>query len=152
MPLAKLQFKPGVDKESTSYGAEGSWFDSNLIRFRKGNPEKMGGWTKLSTSTIQGTGRSMHIWSALDGAKYMGLGTESKFYIEEGGNYFDITPIRRTVTLGSNPFTSGASGSGIVTVTDTAHGAVVGDFVTFTGATIFCSMELLLGTLIKSTP
>jgi len=137
MPFIKFTFKPGINRESTSYSNEDGWFNSDLIRFRKGFPEKMGGWSKLSAATIQGTGRSMHIWSALDGAKYMGLGTESKFYIEEGGNYFDITPIRRTVTLGSNPFTSGASGSGIVTVTDTAHGAVVGDFVAFTGATLF---------------
>ena len=137
MPFIKFTFKPGINRESTSYSNEDGWFNSDLIRFRKGFPEKMGGWSKLSAATIQGTGRSMHIWSALDGAKYMGLGTESKFYIEEGGDYFDITPIRRTVTLGSNPFTSGISGSGIVTVTDTAHGAVVGSFVTFTGATLF---------------
>jgi hypothetical protein len=135
MPLAKLQFKPGVDKESTSYGAEGSWFDSNLIRFRKGNPEKMGGWTRLSGSTLEGIGRSLHIWSALDGARYMGIGTDSKFYIEEGGAYNDITPIRRTVTLSSNPFTTGASGSAVVTVTDPGHGAVTFDFVSFSGAT-----------------
>jgi hypothetical protein len=85
MPLTKLQFKPGIDKESTSYGAEGSWFDSNLIRFRKGHPEKMGGWTRLSSGTIEGIGRSLHSWSALDGSKYMGLGTDTKFYVEEGG-------------------------------------------------------------------
>ena len=135
MPLAKLQFKPGVDKESTSYGAEGSWFDSNLIRFRKGNPEKMGGWTRLSGTAIEGTGRSLHIWSALDGARYMGVGTDSKFYVEEGGAFNDITPLRRTVTLSSNPFTTGASGSAVVTVTDPGHGAVTFDFVSFSGAT-----------------
>jgi hypothetical protein len=135
VPLAKLQFKPGVDKESTSYGAEGSWFDSNLIRFRKGNPEKMGGWTRLSGTAIEGTGRSLHIWSALDGARYMGVGTDSKFYVEEGGAFNDITPLRRTVTLSSNPFTTGASGSAVVTVTDPGHGAVTFDFVSFSGAT-----------------
>jgi len=136
MPLTKLQFKPGIDKESTSYGAEGSWFDSNLIRFRKGYPEKMGGWTRLSSTTINGTGRSLHSWSALDGAKYMGLGTDTKFYVEEGSAYNDITPLRRTVTLAADPFTTGAASSGIVTVTDPGHGAVTTDFVTFSGATI----------------
>jgi len=135
MPLVKVQFKPGVNRETTSYGAEGQWFDSDLIRFRKGRPEKMGGWTSLSSGTINGTGRSLHVWAALDGSKYMGLGTDSKFYIEEGGSYNDITPIRRTVTLGSNPFTTGSSGSGVVTVTDIGHGAVNGDFVTYSGAT-----------------
>ncbi len=135
MPLVKVQFKPGVNRETTSYGAEGQWFDSDLIRFRKGRPEKMGGWTSLSSGTINGTGRSLHVWAALDGSKYMGLGTDSKFYIEEGGSYNDITPIRRTITLGSNPFTTGSSGSGVVTVTDIGHGAVNGDFVTYSGAT-----------------
>ena len=135
MPLVKVQFKPGVNRETTSYGDENGWYNSDLIRFRKGRPEKMGGWTSLSSGTINGTGRSLHVWAALDGSKYMGLGTDSKFYIEEGGSYNDITPIRRTITLGSNPFTTGSSGSGVVTVTDIGHGAVNGDFVTYSGAT-----------------
>ena len=97
----------------------------------------MGGWTRLSSSLIEGTGRSLHTWAALDGSKYMGVGTESKFYVEEGGGFNDITPIRTTVTLGTNPFTTGASGSGTITVTAPSHGAVDGDFVTFTGATLF---------------
>jgi hypothetical protein len=134
MPLAKITFRPGVNKETTSYGNENGWFDSNLIRFRKGRPEKMGGWTKLSSGTIEGTGRSLHTWAALDGSKYMGLGTQKKFYIEEGTAYNDITPIRSSVTLGSNPFKTAASG-GVVTVTAAAHGAIDGDFVTFSGAT-----------------
>jgi hypothetical protein len=97
MPLSKIIFRPGVNKETTSYGIDvqdtPGWFDSNLIRFRKGRPEKMGGWEKLSSNTIEGTGRSLHTWAALDGAKYMGLGTQKKFYIEDGGTYNDITPI-----------------------------------------------------------
>jgi len=101
MPLAKLTFRPGVNRETTSYGDENGWYDSNLIRFRKGRPEKMGGWEKLSVNTIIGTGRSLHTWAALDNSKYMGLGTEKKFYIEEGGSYYDITPLRATTTLGS---------------------------------------------------
>ena len=137
MPLSKIQFKPGVNRETTSYGDENGWFNSDLIRFRKGRPEKMGGWSRLSSNTIEGTGRSLHVWAALDGSKFMGLGTESKFYIEEGGGYSDITPIRSTVTLGSDPLKTGAvvSGATVVTVTAPAHGAVTGDYVTFSGAT-----------------
>ena len=137
MPLSKIQFKPGVNRETTSYGDENGWFNSDLIRFRKGRPEKMGGWSRLSSNTIEGTGRSLHVWAALDGSKFMGLGTESKFYIEEGGGYNDITPIRSTATLGSNPLKTGSvvSGATVVTVTAPAHGAVTGDYVTFSGAT-----------------
>ena len=136
MPLSKIQFRPGVNRETTSYGDENGWFNSDLVRFRKGRPEKMGGWTRLSGNTIQGTGRSLHVWAALDGSKYMGLGTESKFYIEEGGGYNDVTPIRATTTLGTNPLTTGSASSGVVTVTAPSHGAVNGDFVTLSGATI----------------
>ena len=135
MPLSKINFRPGVNKETTSYGDENGWFDSDLIRFRKGRPEKMGGWERLSSNTIQGTGRSLHVWSALDGSKFMGLGTETKFYIEEGGGYNDITPIRVTTTLGANPLKTGTAGTGTITVTAPAHGAVDGDFVTLSGAT-----------------
>ena len=135
MPLSKIQFRPGVNRETTSYGDENGWFNSDLVRFRKGRPEKMGGWTRLSSNTIKGTGRSLHVWAALDGSKYMGLGTETKFYIEEGGGYNDVTPIRVTTTLGANPLTTGAASSGVVTVTAPAHGAVNGDFVTLSGAT-----------------
>ena len=134
MPLVKVQFKPGVDRESTSYADEGGWFNSDLIRFRKGRPEKMGGWERLSSNVIQGTGRSLHVWAALDGSKYMGLGTETKVYIEEGGAYNDITPIRATTTLGTNPLTT-VNGNGVVTVTAPSHGAVTNDFVTISGAT-----------------
>jgi hypothetical protein len=135
MPLSKIQFRPGVNRETTSYGDENGWFNSDLVRFRKGRPEKMGGWTRLSSNIIKGTGRSLHVWAALDGSKYMGLGTETKFYIEEGGGYNDVTPIRVTTTLGANPLTTGAASSGVVTVTAPAHGAVNGDFVTLSGAT-----------------
>ena len=135
MPLLKIQFKPGVNRETTSYGDENGWFDSDLIRFRKGRPEKMGGWLRLSSSTINGVGRSLHTWASLDNSKFMGLGTETKFYIEEGGGYNDVTPIRATTALGTNPFKTGASGSSVITVTAPGHGAVSGDFVTFTGGT-----------------
>jgi hypothetical protein len=136
MPLARIVFKPGVNRETTSYGSENGWYESDLIRFRKGRPEKMGGWSRLSSTAFQGTGRSLHVWAALDNSQYMGLGTEFKFYIEQGGGYNDITPVRRTVTLGTNPFLSTA-GNGIITITDVSHGAVLNDFVTFSGATTF---------------
>ena len=139
MPLARIVFKPGVNRETTSYGAENGWYDSDLIRFRKGRPEKMGGWARLSSTAFQGTGRSLHVWAALDNSQFMGLGTEFKFYIEQGGGYNDITPIRKTVALSNNPFLSTA-GNGIITVTDIAHGAVVNDFVTYSGATGFDSL------------
>ena len=135
MPLSKIQFRPGVNRETTSYGDENGWFNSDLIRFRKGRPEKMGGWSRLSSNTIEGTGRSLHVWAALDGSKYMGLGTETKFYIEEGGGYNDVTPIRTTTTLGANPLKTGSATSGVLTVTAPSHGAVNGDFVTLSGAT-----------------
>ena len=135
MPLSKIQFRPGVNRETTSYGNEYGWFNSDLIRFRKGRPEKMGGWVRLSSNTIEGTGRSLHVWAALNGSKYLGLGTETKFYIEEGGGYNDVTPIRATTSLGTNPLKTGASGSSVITVTAPSHGAVTGDFVTLSGAT-----------------
>ena len=135
MPLSKIQFRPGVNRETTSYGDENGWYNSDLIRFRKGRPEKMGGWERLSSNTIEGTGRSLHVWAALDGSKYMGLGTETKFYIEEGGGYNDVTPIRATTSLGANPLKTGTAGTGVVTVTAPAHGAVTNDFVTLSGAT-----------------
>ena len=134
MPLTKITFKPGVNRETTSYGDENGWYNSDLIRFRKGRPEKMGGWSRLSSSTIEGVGRSLHTWAALDGSKFMGLGTETKFYIEEGGGYNDVTPIRATTTLGADPLTT-VNGNSTVTVTAIAHGAVNNDFVTISGAT-----------------
>ena len=135
MPLKKIPFKPGVNRETTSYANEFGWFNSDLIRFRKGRPEKMGGWSRLSSNNYDGTGRSLHVWAALDGSKFMGLGTEAKFYIEQGGGYNDITPIRSTVTLGANPFYTGSAGTSNLTVTHASHGAVVNDYVTYSGAT-----------------
>jgi len=135
MPLTKIQFRPGVNRETTTYGNENGWFNSDLIRFRKGRPEKMGGWERLSANPIDGVVRSLHTCAALDASKFMGTGTETKFFIEKGGEYSDITPLRSTVTLGTNPLKTGAAGSGVVTVTANAHGAVTGDFVSFSGAT-----------------
>ena len=133
MPLQKILFKPGVNRENTRYTTEGGWYECDKVRFRQGNPEVIGGWTRLSTNTFLGVCRSLWNWIALAGPNYLGVGTNLKFYIEKGNVYFDITPIRDTETLGSNPFT--ADGTTTVVVTDVAHGCVTGDFVTFSGAT-----------------
>jgi len=136
MPLTKLQFKPGIDREATAYSNEGGWRECDKVRFRFGFPEKIGGWTKYTSSTYQGTARDLHPWVALDGSKYLGVGTHLKYYIVEGGSLFDITPIRATQVAGSSAVLFAATnGSTTVTVTDTGHAAGTGDFVTFSGAT-----------------
>jgi hypothetical protein len=132
MPLQKILFKPGVNKENTRYTTEGGWYEADKIRFRQGNPEKIGGWTRFSTTTYQGVARSLWNWVLLDGRNIIGVGTNLKFYLENGGVYNDITPIRETVTL-TNPFNT-TNSSTTVLVTDASHGCVTGDFVTFTGA------------------
>jgi len=135
MPLTKLQFKPGINQEVTSYSNEGGWRDCDKIRFRFGYPEKIGGWEKLSSSTYLGSARALHNWVALDGSDYLGVGTHLKYYIEEGGGFNDITPIRTAAaTIDANPFSTTAD-STTVSVKDTAHGAVENDFVTFANAT-----------------
>ncbi len=133
MPLTKLQFRPGVNRETTSYTNEGGWFDGDKIRFRFGVPEKIGGWERTSQSTFLGTCRALKPFVALDSSRYMGLGTNLKYYIEEGGAYYDITPVRATTAAGDVTF-SASNGSSTLTVADTAHGAVANDFVTFSGA------------------
>ncbi len=133
MPLQKFIFNPGINKEGTDYTAEGGWFDGNLVRFRKGLPEKIGGWVKYITSSFVGTGRKLFGWTNLDGTKLLGVGTSKKLYIQTGTNYNDITPIRSTTAAGDVTF-GATNGSSSINVTDTAHGAVQGDFVTFSGA------------------
>tara|TARA_R100001480_G_C4743970_1_gene182244 strand:- start:2145 stop:4040 length:1896 start_codon:yes stop_codon:yes gene_type:complete len=133
MPLSKLNFKPGINKEETDYSNEGGWVDGDKIRFRKGRVEKIGGWEKLSPDTLVGSARALHSWISLGGRKYLGIGTTNKYYIEEGGAYNDITPIRKTTT-NSATFAKKENGSPIITVTDSSHGAVNGDFVTFSSA------------------
>ena len=134
MPLQKFIFNPGINKEGTDYTAEGGWFDGNLVRFRKGLPEKIGGWQKYIQTSYEGTGRKLHGWVDLDGTKLLGLGTRFKLYIQEGTSYNDITPIRSTTGAGDVTFAA-TNGSSTITVTDTAHGANEGDFVTFSDAT-----------------
>jgi len=132
MPLKKLTLKAGVNKENTRYTNENGWYVSEKVRFRQGTPEKIGGWTRISSSTFLGTCRSLWNWITIASANYLGVGTNLKFYIESGGAYNDITPIRDTAVL-SGPFAA-TNGSAVITVTDVAHGGVTGDFVTFSGA------------------
>lgn len=133
MPFAKFNFKAGIDKENTNYSAEGGWVDGNLVRFRKGLVEKIGGWTKLGSNYFLGISRALHSWISLGGTRYLGVGTTYKYYIEEGGTYYDVTPLRSTTSAGDVTF-SATNGSSTITVTDTAHGAENNDFVTFSGA------------------
>ena len=132
MPLQKILFKPGVNKENTRYTTEGGWYEADKIRFRQGNPEVIGGWEPLSAAYFQGVCRSLWNWVTLGGDNLIGVGTNLKFYINQGGIYYDITPIRAAPTINNNPFVLTASTT--VTVTDTSHGCVTGDFVTFSGA------------------
>ena len=133
MPLTKIQFAPGVNKEGTEYTADAGWFDSDKVRFRKGRPEKIGGWRKFAEDSFLGICRSIHDWASLESIKYIALGTNLKFYIAEGSGFNDVTPLRATTSAGDVTFAA-TNGSSTITVTDTAHGAVVNDFVTFSDA------------------
>ena len=133
MPLTKLQFRPGVNRETTSYTNEGGWFDSDKVRFRFSLPEKIGGWVKKSIYSFLGVCRALHTFVSLAGTTLTGVGTSLKYYIEQGGQYWDITPIRVTTSAGDVTFAA-VNGSAVLTITDTAHGAVTNDFVTFSGA------------------
>jgi len=133
MPLTKLKFRPGINRDVTSYSNEGGWVNGDKIRFRMGFPEKIGGWEKYSEQTYQGTARALHNWLGLDGSDFLGVGTHLKYYVEEGGAFYDITPIRATTTNGI-VFAKKANGSTTITATDSSHGASLGDFVTIAGA------------------
>jgi hypothetical protein len=140
--LRKLQLKSGLNREGTRYSTEGGWYSCDKIRFRSGQPEKIGGWQQVTNSQFLGICRSLWTWAALAGQKYVGLGTNLKYYIAlaGGGLYNDVTPIRDTVTL-TNPFST-TNGSPTVAVSDVAHGGVTGDFVTFSGATAVGGLTL----------
>ena len=133
MPLQKLLFKPGVNREKTSYANEGRWYESDKVRFRQGLPEKIGGWQRISSTTFQGVCRSLWNWVTLGSVNLIGVGTHLKFYLEQGGGYNDITPIRETTAAGDVTF-SATNGDATLSVSDTGHGARVNDFVTFSGA------------------
>ena len=134
MPLSKILFKPGVNKENTRYTTEGGWYECDKIRFRQGTPEKIGGWTPFSGATFQGVCRSLWNWSTLAGENLVGVGTNLYFYIVQGSSYYDITPIRKTVVL-TNPFTA-TNGSSVITINEVDHGCVDGDTVIYSGAGI----------------
>jgi hypothetical protein len=132
MSLTKFSFKPGINKEETDYSNEGGWVDGDKVRFRRGRVEKIGGWEKATANSYIGTARALHSWTSLGSERFLGLGTTNKYYIESGGTFNDVTPERKTST---NSITFAATnGSATITATDSSHGAVVGDFVTISGA------------------
>ena len=133
MPLQKILFKPGVNRENTRYTTEGGWYECDKVRFRQGTPESIGGWQRISDNTYLGVCRSLWNWVTLDNNNLLGVGTNLKFYIELGGAYNDITPIRTVTVLGTDPFMG--DGTTTVTVTAPSHGCITGDFVTFSGVT-----------------
>ena len=133
MALEKFIFRPGINREGIDYSNDGGWFDANLVRFRKGLPEKIGGWQKDTSNSYLGVGRAMHGWVDLAGTRYLGLGTTYKYYTQLGSSFHDITPLRTTTSAGDVTF-SATNGDATITVTDSSHGAVQNDFVTFSGA------------------
>ena len=142
MALSKFIFRPGINREGTDYDNEGGWFDANLIRFKNGRVQKIGGWAKDTLATYVGKARALHAWVSVEGTKYLGVGTTFKYYVKQGTNFDDVTPIRKTST---NSITFAATdGSSTITATDSSHGAVVNDFVTISGA-------VSLGGLITAT-
>ena len=137
MPLSKLQFRPGINREGTNYSNEGGWFNGDKIRYRNGYVERIGGWVRVSNNKITGIARKIFDFVTLASANLLFVGTEQKVFLEDSGTFNDITPIRSTVTLGTNPIsTTGGAGSGVGTVTtQAAHGAITGDFVTLASLT-----------------
>ena len=134
MSFIKISPKPGVFTDGTRYSAEGTWYDVDKVRFRKGFAEKLGGWVKFINASFLGSARALRDWVTDGGSKYTGIGTHLKLYVGLGGGYYDITPIRSSVTLGSNPIAT-VNGISIITITtSSAHGAVVGDYVTIANA------------------
>ena len=133
MPFSKFVFKPGINKEGTNYSNEGGWFDADKIRFRKGRPERIGGWEKNSSNTFIGTCRKINTYKTANQSQYNILGTHKKLYAQEGTTFNDITPIRLTTSAGDATF-SASNGDATITVTESGHGAVKGDFVTFSDA------------------
>ena len=135
MAYFRLALKAGMDKQNTEYGAEGGWTDGDNVRFRFGLPEKIGGWTNFNgvASYLVGFSSETFSWNNNEGAPYLAVGTERKIYVSAGGAWSDITPLRLTTAAGDVTFAA-TNGSALLTVTDTAHGAETGDFVTFSGA------------------
>jgi len=137
MPLTKLQFKPGINREGTNYSNEGGWFDGDKIRFKSGYVERIGGWERVAPTTFLGSCRCQLNFTTLGGENLLFMGTHKKAYLEDGGQYYDITPYAKTINCGVDPITTGTAGSGIITVDAVAHGSRVGDYVTISGAVGF---------------
>ena len=153
MPLQKLQFRPGLNREGTDYSNEGGWYDGDKIRFRSGFPEKIGGWTQFASAQFIGVCRSIWSWADGDagvGTTYVGLGTNVKYYINSGGIYYDVTPIVTTNTL-TNPFSTQLNSTS-VTVTDASYNPSIGDYVIFSGATSVGGLTLNGEYVVVSTP
>jgi hypothetical protein len=134
MPLSKLTFKPGVNRDQTNYASEGGWFETQWVRFRSGFPEKMGGWEPKNFTPFNGVARSLFSWSTTDSSVLLGIGTDTKMYVSAGTAIYDITPIRATFTSpATNNCISTTLGSNVITVTISGYGGITGDFVTFSG-------------------
>jgi hypothetical protein len=136
MPLSKLIFKPGVNRDQTNYASEGGWYETQWVRFRSGFPEKMGGWEPKNIGAYNGSARSLFSWSTTDSNILLGVGTDTKMYVGAGTNLYDITPIRATFTSpATNNCISTTSGSKTVVFTIAGYGGITGDFVTISGVT-----------------
>jgi hypothetical protein len=133
MPLTKLQFPAGINRDVTAYTNEGGWVDGDKIRFRAGFPETIGGWQKRSDTQFLGVARALINWTTLNGSNLVGVGTNLKYYVERGGSFFDITPIRLTTAAGTTSFAA-SNGSDVIVISHVDHGARLNDFVTFSDA------------------
>ena len=134
MPFTKISPEAGLVTDGTRYSAKGSWFDSDKVRFRKGFAEKIGGWARYVSSRYVGISRKIHDWVTDSGNAYIGVGTTNNLYVNQGSTYHDITPLRSSVTLGTNPIAT-VDETAVVTISHTSHGAVIGDYVTIASAT-----------------
>jgi len=139
MALQSINFPPGIQKEGTTYSSEGSWADADRVRFKAGMPERIGGWTKHINGTLNGVARAIVAWRSNNGTVNTAYGTHKKLYLEQGGTLYDITPLRKTTTTMSSDPAASVNASTTVTITDTAHGASTGDFVTLSGLTMGAS-------------
>ena len=153
MPLQKLELRPGVNRESTSYANEGGFFAGDKIRFRSGYAEKIGGWQNITSNgnTFKGVARILWNWISTVGQNLLGVGTNQKVYTELGGAFYDITPLGNSLTLTQNPF-SVTSGSRLVTVTASGHGSTAGTYVGFSGAVSVASLTITGQYEIQSVP
>lgn len=148
MPLQKLQFRPGINREGTDYSNEGGYFDCDKVRFRSGFPEKIGGWTRMANAQFLGYARSLWNWVALNSSNFLGVGTEIKYYIEQGGTYNDITPVVFTSANVANAFTI-TSGSNVLTIVDTSYQPNVGDYLTISNAATISTSNITAAVLDK---